>query len=87
MKIVLIFLLGVVFAYSGVKINTASITEFESLNGIGSKKAAKIVMFRKTNGCFKSISELEKVKGISTKTINKNKDSLILDKCPKKSKK
>lgn len=87
MKIVLVFLLGVVFAYSSVKINSASIEEFKSLNGIGQKKASKIVTYRKMNGCFKSIAALEQVKGISSKTIMKNKNALILDKCPNKSKK
>lgn len=87
MKIVLALLLGIVFSFASVNINTASVEEFKSLKGIGLKKAKKLVKYRKENGCFKSISDLENVKGISSKTISKNKDLLVLDKCTKMSKK
>ncbi len=87
MKIILILFLGIAFAFSSVKINSASAEEFVSLVGVGVKKAQNIVKYREFNGCFKSISDLSMVKGIANKTIEKNKKMLVLDKCPNKSSK
>ncbi len=39
-------------------------------------------LLEKTNGCFKSIDELAKVKGIGKKTVEKNRDNLTLGQCP-----
>ena len=70
-----------------VDINTANAqTLARVLKGIGPKKAAAIVDFRKKNGPFKAISDLDKVRGIGKKTIEKNKGKIILSK-PKVSKK
>ena len=83
MKILLSVLLFVSFLFASVDVNSASQKDFASLNGIGDKKAADIVAFRKNHGCFKSIEDLVKVKGIGKKTIDKNKKNLTLGKCPK----
>ena len=70
-----------------VDINTANAqTLARVLKGIGPKKAAAIVVFRKKNGPFKAISDLDKVRGIGKKIIEKNKGKIILSK-PKVSKK
>lgn len=82
MKILLLVLLFVSFLFASVDINNANKKDFSTLSGIGSKKAADIVTFRKSNGCFKSIDELTKVKGIGKKTVEKNRDNLILGQCP-----
>ena len=42
-------------------------------------KAAAIVAYRKTNGPFRSIDELANVKGIGTKTVEKNRTNLKLE--------
>jgi competence protein ComEA len=47
-----------------ININRATIGEFDSLDGIGPVIAARIVAFRKTNGPFSTIEDLQKVSGI-----------------------
>lgn len=57
------------FAFAGValavvNINTATKEELTSLKGIGEKRAQEIIDYRKKNGDFKSVDDLEKVPGI-----------------------
>lgn len=47
-----------------VNINTATKEELTSLKGIGDKRAQEIIDYRKKNGDFKSVDDLEKVPGI-----------------------
>ncbi|WP_235831625.1 ComEA family DNA-binding protein [Acinetobacter rongchengensis] len=61
-----------------VSINTATIEQLQQLNGAGPKKAQAIFDYRKQNGQFKSIDELQKVKGIGVKFIEKNRSILTL---------
>ncbi len=62
-----------------VNINTASADEIaEALIGIGKKKAAAIVAYRKQHGDFISIEQLSNVKGIGEKTIEKNRSDIQL---------
>ncbi len=67
-------------AWAGqVNINQADApTLATELKGIGDKKAQAIVEYRKQNGPFASVDDLQKVKGISVKTIEKNRQSLSL---------
>lgn len=48
------------------------------LNGVGHKKAQAIVDYRQKNGPFARVDDLENVKGISLKTIEKNRKSITL---------
>ncbi len=69
---------SVVYA-AEVNINQAdAVTLSSELKGIGEKKAQAIIDYRKQNGPFKSIEELQNVKGISIKTIDKNRAKLGL---------
>jgi len=62
-----------------VNINQAdAATLAAELRGIGEAKARAIVEYRKLNGPFRSVDDLQKVKGISIKTIEKNRQKLSL---------
>lgn len=54
-----------------VNINTADEAILSTLPGIGEKTAAAIISFRNDNGSFKSIDDLEQVKGIGSKKLAK----------------
>lgn len=59
-------------AAAAVNINTADVaTLSSSLKGIGQSKAQAIVDYREKNGPFKSVDELENVKGIGSKSLEK----------------
>lgn len=53
-----------------ININTASQTELETLPGIGTSTALKIIEYRKEIGKFKSIEEIKNVKGIGDNKYN-----------------
>jgi competence protein ComEA len=62
-----------------VNINTADAkTISESLTNIGLKKAEAIVKYRKEKGLFKTPEELTNVAGIGEKTVQKNKQDIIV---------
>lgn len=85
MKMIKTILIGLFLLLSAnvwagtVDINTADAeTIAAELKGIGAKKAQAIVDYRNANGAFEKVEELANVKGISTKTIEKNKDNITL---------
>lgn len=61
-----------------IDINSADAKTLEGLNGVGAAKAEAIVDYRTKNGPFKSVDELEKVSGIGSATIAKNRDNLTV---------
>ena len=61
-------------------INLATAEELCKLNGIGEKRAADIIEYRETNGNFKKIEDIMKVKGIKQGVFSKIKDYIT---CPK----
>lgn len=80
-KIILAFIavLGLSFnVFAAVNINTATEAELETLNGIGAAKAKAIVEYRKKQGGFKSVDELENVEGIGNKTLNNLRKDITL---------
>ena len=62
-----------------VNINTAGEKELTRLNGIGPALAKRICEDRNANGPFKSIDDLQRVKGIGPATVEKNKDMITLE--------
>ena len=62
-----------------VDINTATAEQIaETLTGVGLNKAQKIVEYRESNGPFVHIDELVNVKGIGLRTVDKNRDAILL---------
>ena len=61
-----------------ISLNHATVTELETLPGIGPKKAQSIVAYREQNGGFQSIEELKRVDGIGEKTFEQLKSSVRL---------
>lgn len=56
-------------AFAAVDLNSASQAELESVNGIGPSKAQAIIEYRKKNGPFKTVDDLDKVPGFGAKTV------------------
>jgi len=73
------FFLALAWASGPVNVNTASAEEIsDSLKGIGLSKARLIVDYREQNGSFLHADELVKVKGIGLKTIDLNRDLILV---------
>jgi len=63
-----------------INLNTAGAKEIaDALTGVGMKKAAAIVEYRKSHGKFKQIEELAKVKGIGVATLSKNAGRIVFN--------
>lgn len=56
---------------SRINLNTATLTQLQTLKGVGPKTAARIIAQRKRVGSFKSLEDLLQIKGIGPKTLNK----------------
>lgn len=61
-----------------VNINTATQTELETLSGIGTSTATKIINYRKENGKFKSIEDIKNVSGIGENKYENIKNNITI---------
>jgi competence protein ComEA len=65
-------------AMATVNLNTATKDDLDGVKGIGPVKAQSIIDYRKKNGSFKSVDELENVKGFGSKSVKKLRSELIV---------
>ena len=61
-----------------ISLNQASVDQLQQLQGVGLKKAQAIVAYRQKQGPFKTIDELQQVRGIGPAIFAKNKTRLGL---------
>ncbi|MDY6830539.1 MAG: ComEA family DNA-binding protein [Thermodesulfobacteriota bacterium] len=66
-----------------VNINTASVDELTTLTGVGKEIARRIAEYREANGCFKSVEQLQNVKGGSARIFEKNRSRITVGKVAK----
>lgn len=72
-------------AFAAVNINTATESELEAVKGVGPAKAKAIITYREAHGNFKSLDELDNVKGFGKTSVEKLKGELSA--APEKAKK
>ena len=61
-----------------ISINTATLEELDTLDGIGPSKALAIIEYREKHGPFRSIEEIQNVSGISETIYSKIKDNITV---------
>lgn len=82
-KLLACLLLAFVFARpadAAVDVNTADLSELETLPGIGPSKAAAIVQYRTEYGPFTSVDDLDNVPGIGPSTLASLRDQVTIGK-------
>ncbi|MBF0643954.1 helix-hairpin-helix domain-containing protein [Desulfuromonas acetoxidans] len=65
-------------AGTAVNINTATVEQLQSVNGIGQKTAEKIVAYRTSHGTYSSVDQLCNIKGIGKASLSKMGDQLCV---------
>lgn len=65
-------------AFAGVNINTATQSELEAVKGLGPSKAKAIIEYREAHGKFKTLDELDKVKGFGKASVDKLREELTV---------
>ena len=74
-----LLLMGSAFAAEKVNINTADAATIDRvLLNVGPSKAEAIVAYRKAHGAFKSADQLALVKGMGLRTVEKNRDRIVV---------
>jgi competence protein ComEA len=72
-------LAGSALAGEKVNINSADAATLDRvLLNVGPSKAQAIVAYRKQNGPFRSAEQLAQVQGIGLKTVEKNRDAILI---------
>lgn len=65
-------------AFAAVNINTATQSELEAVKGLGPSKAKAIITYREAHGSFKTLDELDNVKGFGKASVEKLKGELLV---------
>lgn len=78
------FALNMFTAQAAVDLNSATAADLQDVTGIGPKKAEAIVEYRKKNGQFKSVDDLDKVPGFGKSTVDKVRNDLTVGASQKK---
>lgn len=73
------FVISTSIAMATVNLNTATKDDLDGVKGIGPVKAQSIIDYRKKNGPFKSVDELENVKGFGSKSVKKVRSELTVN--------
>lgn len=69
-----------------VNVNTADAETISAeLQGVGISKAIAIVEYRQANGPFKTADDLTQVKGIGERTVEINRNNILVDSSTRKS--
>ena len=77
--LVLLLCAGLALPAERVNINTADVATLDRvLVNVGPVKAQAIVDYRTANGAFRSPEQLALVKGIGLKTVEKNRDRIVV---------
>lgn len=63
---------------TALNLNHASQKQLQQLPGIGKKKAESIIAYRQKHNGFKSLNELESIRGINSRALQKLKPHLKL---------
>ena len=73
-------LLGLVAfpVFAALNINTATQSELEGVKGLGPEKSKAIIKYRETHGNFKSLDELDNVKGFGKANVEKMRGELTV---------
>lgn len=69
-----------------VNVNTADAETISAeLQGVGISKAIAIVEYRQANGPFKTADDLTRVKGIGERTVEINRNNILVNSSKRKS--
>jgi competence protein ComEA len=74
--VVFVIAVSISAAFAGVNINTASQLELQTLPGVGPAMAKAIIDYRTNKAPFKTIEDIQKVKGLSKATFDKIKSQI-----------
>jgi len=64
--------------FAAININTATQSELEAIRGLGPVKAKAIIDYREANGGFKTLADLDNVRGFGKASIEKLKGELTI---------
>ncbi len=80
-KLLTVFAAALMFAlpaFAAVDLNNATQAELETVKGVGPAKAKAIIEYRKKNGNFKSVDDLDKVPGFGKKTVDSVRKEIVV---------